>query len=588
MSYPQIYTRLCNFVRDAMGGLTSPAPAKLDAELNNIQLSLAQVANVQRGITTPDGRLRNVARAIAQSLVGTSALTGDGTVTLTTTIPFDSAMSTNSLLVLVNGVLLRPAQLVSALDDGSGFLEITTAVAVTLGANVVVWAFEPGAGLLTRLQSQDTGDGASLIAIEDAGNFYGAEDVEGALAEVAGSLVALQTALGDLADYFKRDGSVVATGDFDLGGFKITNSADGVNPGDLVTVGQMAGYIAAWSDLSRFFIKRDGTTPLAGDFNFGGNKGINLADADLTASLDAVNVRTLLQVLATSGAIPVGTVVDYMGTTTPSADWLFADGQVYPDASYPILSALLGSAFRSGSAQGAIVASFANVIAGGGAGEVTGGALGAGSILGILLTPGTGYVGVPVITVVNPSGVAPTSQPTFSVTLSTAVVDGGSVSGGSITAISVLTGGTGIEVGASLMVVNDQVAAPGTPALAPLPTGYFRTADYRGRVSIGAGTESKSPGITDPPDVTKGDDYNATTYAVGAYGGEQAHSLVEDENARHQHQVLCNAVGGGGGTALSGNSNGFPGGPLTSYSGLGAAHENRQPYLAMQRIVKAK
>ena len=41
----------------------------------------------------------------------------------------------------------------------------------------------------------------------------------------------------DLSDYFKKDGSVIATGDFDMGAKKITNVTSGDQDTDLVTKG---------------------------------------------------------------------------------------------------------------------------------------------------------------------------------------------------------------------------------------------------------------------------------------------------------------------------------------------------------------
>ena len=611
MPYPAIYTRLFNFQRDANNSLPSPAPAKVDAELNAVQLSLAQQNTVLRGITTADGRLRNVAAAIAASLAGTSSVTSGGTTALVTTIPWvaSPAFSPNTVLVMQGAVLLRPAQIASVQDDGLGFLQVNLAVAPTLGTLMVVWAFEPGAGILARLQSSASGDGASLVTIHDAGNFYGAVTVEGALAEVAGSLFALQTALGDLAEYFKRDGSVVATGDFDMGGFKIVNAADGVDPGDYVTVRQITNYIAAWTNLSRFFLKRDGTTAMAGNLNFGNNRGYNLADPDLTQPLDAVNVRSLLRVIATSGAAPVGTCIDFVGDTAPSPEWLLCDGQVYAASAYPVLSALLAASYRTGEAQGCIAARFPAMIAGTGTnpGDVNGGALVVGNITSLLLQPGQGYTGVPKITVQNPEGEpAPTVQPTFAVVVSTPTLVGATVTdGGVLTSVIITGGGTGIKVDCVLIVENALAATPTTKALQQMPNGYFRVPDLRGRFVIGAGTESKEPGVVDPPDVTAGDKYTADPMVIGEFGGSQLAVGNHKHHMFNTNSPVADAWGGtlgaqqyaSGRTSTSGGSAdekyNIQGTSLASTRGITSdptapSTDTRPPFHCLNKLIKAK
>jgi len=575
MPHPTLYTRLVNFLRDANNGLVSPAPAKLDSELNGIQLSLAQQNAVLRGITTVDGRLRNVAQAIAASLVGTSSVTSDGTAALVTTVPWVSTFSVNSILVMQGSTVLRPAQLSSVQDDGSGFLQVNLAVAPTLGTLMVVWAFEPGAGILTSLASTAPGDGASLIGVEDAGGVIAAGNVEDALSENAGNLAALLIALGDLAEYFKRDGSVVATGDLDLGGFKITEAADGVDEGDYLTVRQMANYIAAWSDLSRFFLKRDGTTAMAGDLNFGNNKGLNLKDPDLNAPLDAVNVRSLQRVIAVSGASPVGSVIDYIGDVTPSGDWLLCDGQVYAASAYPVLSEILPAVYRTGAKQGCTKARFPLLVAGAGPGDVSAGAVVTGDILPLFQNLGRGYASAPVVTVRNPGGGATTAV--VQLTVSALVVDGATVvSGGEIVTAQVIAGGTGVLVGAYLEFSD---------TLSALPAGYFRTPDLRGRITVGLGTESLTPGVVDPPALVTGSTYDATTRNMGDFGGVEKHKLTEAEMPRHAHngarQGSMDSPGWKYANTMWQDGDG-------SFKGGDAPHNTMPPFHVLNKIIKAK
>jgi microcystin-dependent protein len=582
MAYPALYTRLVNFLRDANNGLPSPAPAKLDTELNGIQLSLAQQNAVLRGITTVDGRLRNVAAALAASLAGTSSVTSDGTTALVTTIPWvaSPAFSTNTVLVMQGSTLLRPAQLTSVQDNGLGFLRVNLAVAPALNTLMVVWAFEPGAGILTRLASTTPGDGASLIGVEDAGGVIAAGNVEDALAENAGNLAALLIALGDLTQYFKANGDVVATDHFDMGGFKVTNAADGVDDGDYLTVRQMANYIAAWSDLSRFFLKRDGTTAMAGDLNYGNNKGINLKDPDLNAPLDAVNVRSLQRVIAVSGASPVGSIIDYIGEVAPSADWLLCDGQVYAASAYPVLSAILPSAYRTGAKQGCIKARFPLLVAGAGPGDVSGGAVVTGDILPLFQNLGRGYASAPAVTVRNPDGSATTAV--VQVTVSALVVDGATVvSGGEIVTAQVIAGGTGVLAGAYLEFSD---------TLSALPTGYFRTPDLRGRVTVGLGTESLTPGVVDPPALVTGSAYDATTRNMGDFGGAEKHKLSVSEMPAHTHPIGTSWDGYDRNWVRFGNGGDVPSigeGPVKSVGGS-QPHPNVQPFHVLNKIIKAK
>ena len=575
--YPSLYQRLFSFARDAMqGDTTAPAPAKTDAELNNIQVSLSQVRSAVMAVTTADGRLRNVASALAQALVGTWAGTSTGVVTFVTTIPFQAAMSVNSVLILVGSTPLRPAQIASV-QTNAGFLEVTLVAAPAVAANLTVWAFEPGAGITTALASTATGEGASLIGIEDALGQLSATTVEDAIAEIAANYISLVTALGSLGEYFLRDGSIPATGNFAMAGFKISGAADGSAATDYVTLGQIQNYIDNWADLSAFFMKRDGTTAMAGNLNFGNNKGINLSDPDLTQPLDAVNVRSLVKAIATSGAAPIGTVVDFVGATAPT-NWLLCDGQAYLTTAYPLLDAILSGVFKTGSAQGCVAATMPALVSGN-----IGAPSPAGSINntydaadGTPILTGVGYASAPTIVCVNTDGgVAVTGQPTYTITVSPVVIDGPNVTGG-VVSISITAGtGTGIRTGAIFTISNTMQA---------LPAGYFRTPDMRGRVSVGVGTESKSFGIIDPPDVTKGDVYNATIRNMADRGGEQAHRLTVAELARHSHGQASNASGGAVGNYVKFDQ---PFTPNLMDVGNDTAHNTMPPFFVLTKIVKA-
>lgn len=577
MAYPALYQRLFNFARDKNNGLESPDASKLDIELDAIQVAVSMLRDRVKAITSADGRLRNVASPLAAALVGTWSGTTSGVADYTTTIPWQAAFSVNSVLVLVGSTLYRPGALASVQDDG-GFLEVSFPIATGSGDPITVWAFEPGAGILTQLASTATGEGASLIGIEDALGIIDADNVEDALAELAAEAAAFVTAVGDLDLYFKVDGSRVATANWDLNGFKITNAADGVDDGDFVTVRQVAAYVATWSDLQRFYMKRDGTTAMAGNLNFGNNKGINLADPDLNQPLDAVNVRAMLRAISVSGAAPVGVVLPFAGSTPPSADWLIADGSAYADTAYPVLSELLSGAYKPPGlpAQGCITPQFPALVSG----DITAGAI---TTLPSPVVVGAGYEHIPQIVVENTDGgAAVVTQPTFTVSVSPVVTDGPNVTGGEPT-ITLATGGAGVRAGAIIKVNPVRAAAPTLPAFAQLPSGYFRVPDMRGRVALGAGTESKTPGITDPPAQAKGDAYDATTHTVGEQGGEEKHRLTVAELARHNHGVFASGpahrqrASGSGAFAGSG-----------SFVGNDEAHNTLPPYHVLNYIIKAQ
>lgn len=75
-----------------------------------------------------------------------------------------------------------------------------------------------------------------------ADNAVGANEIiDGSISDnhVAASAVIATSKLAEGSSFFKKDGTVVATGNFDLGSKKITNLADGTNSGDAVNKGQV-------------------------------------------------------------------------------------------------------------------------------------------------------------------------------------------------------------------------------------------------------------------------------------------------------------------------------------------------------------
>jgi len=103
--------------------------------------------------------------------------------------------------------------------------------------------------------------------------------------------------------------------------------------------------------------------------------------------------------------------------------------------------------------------------------------------------------------------------------------------------------------------------------------GTFRVPDLRGRVPVGAGAGA---GLTDRP--------------LASTGGEETHILSEAEMPSHRHKVDKLAGPDTGGT-LDGVANlwrTIDAGDLnTSYAGSGTAHNNMQPFAALNWFIFA-
>jgi microcystin-dependent protein/cytoskeletal protein CcmA (bactofilin family) len=111
----------------------------------------------------------------------------------------------------------------------------------------------------------------------------------------------------------------------------------------------------------------------------------------------------------------------------------------------------------------------------------------------------------------------------------------------------------------------------------------FNVPDLRSRVPIGTGTGT-----------------GLSTYALGATGGEESHTLTVAEMPAHSHNITDpghshSGVPNQASTALNGannstNNGGNTGAVTTGITidntGGGGAHENRQPYLAINYIIK--
>jgi microcystin-dependent protein len=114
-----------------------------------------------------------------------------------------------------------------------------------------------------------------------------------------------------------------------------------------------------FTDLTDFLnnnvIHRDGTTAMAGAFDAGSNKIVNLTSG--TAATDAVN-KTQLDAVAASvtalsgtvsgvGQVPVGAGMEWYSNTIPSK-WLLQDGSAVSRTTYAALFAVIGVTWGAG------------------------------------------------------------------------------------------------------------------------------------------------------------------------------------------------------------------------------------------------
>lgn len=113
----------------------------------------------------------------------------------------------------------------------------------------------------------------------------------------------------------------------------------------------------------------------------------------------------------------------------------------------------------------------------------------------------------------------------------------------------------------------------------------FVVPDLRGRVVAGQDDMGGSSAnrLTNPASTTGG--INGDTF--GAAGGVETHVLTVAQLAAHTHQVSTyNNGAGGGGAPLSSNNTGGPSLPVSGSAGTDAAHNNVQPTLILNKIIK--
>ncbi len=401
--------------------------ARMDGMFADIASSLERIVTRLDGITTVSGHLKNQAVETAQALVGSETFTATAAQTaFTTAIVWSAAFTNANVAVFASGIRIRPSLVTVA--DASGFLRVTIA-AQAVSTIVVVDAFESGAGLLTRLASEDNGDGASLIGIEDLDGLFSATTVEGALAQVMTQLMVLIDDLGDLSELCRTTGFTMSAA-IAMGDNKITGMAAGEDDTDGVRMDQISAealLAIIGPAIAAEFLSLTGGT-MSGPIDMGSNLLNNLAEG--VAPTDGVNKGQLDAIQATVTATlasPPGMQMMFAGPVANiPAGWLHADGSEVSRTTYANLYAAIGDAWGDGDGvntfnlpdwRGMVTAGAGN----GTIDKVTGTTIDAG---------GTGYATVPTLTFTGGGGIVQ----------ATAIAE---VSGGAIVNVIIQTRGSG-------------------------------------------------------------------------------------------------------------------------------------------------
>jgi microcystin-dependent protein len=123
-----------------------------------------------------------------------------------------------------------------------------------------------------------------------------------------------------------------------------------------------------------------------------------------------------------------------------------------------------------------------------------------------------------------------------------------------------------------------------------VPEGQFAIPDYRGRVAVGY--NKNSPVI--PRDINGASNYSTANYGrVGNVGGALNVTLSDAQMPRHTHTIVrCSPDSGSNDrNYISGTRSGANAKTDTTpigYEGNSFAHENRQPYAIVRKLIRYK
>ena len=340
-AYPPYIARITHFAKDALAGLVAPSAIGTDAEFDSVQEVQNQQNLFIRRITNPDGTLKNLSTATAQALAGTQEFTATASQTLfVTTIPYAAAFS--SLNVMVFAGSTRFATTAVTVSNSAGFLAVTLA-AQALSTLITVYAFESGAGLLSKLQSFATGQGASLVSIEDVGAYTVQVTTEAALQELYNQT---QGATGKawLDGVLVMSGYLAKTGGTMTGSITMSTGATvgglpaSVSAGQAVRHEQLAALSSSISGVSATFMPKAGGT-FTGSVSMSSQILNGLASP---TTLDGAASKGYVDTtLASFGGLPVGSTIPFAAAAAPTG-WLLCNGSTVSRTTYAALFAVIG------------------------------------------------------------------------------------------------------------------------------------------------------------------------------------------------------------------------------------------------------
>lgn len=278
MPYPPRANTIKDYALDDQQGDPVDGTA-LSVDFANLAETVNQIIGFLKAGFTADRRWRPLEASGQELKYNFRAEATDGQ----TYFPFDTDVTfdpvANKATVYTNGVKVDS-------DDVAATADGVTIPAQTAGTVVETHLFNGETDLRTDLASTLANLGASLIGIEDKLGLISADNVEDALAEIKVQLNQVAAGIGDIQGLIRSDGSVDFEANQSMGGNRLVSMAAGIDDDDAVTVQQLNALAAIYGDLGNIFLALSGGT-MGGIIDMG---GFNITDlADGSAAGDAVN-----------------------------------------------------------------------------------------------------------------------------------------------------------------------------------------------------------------------------------------------------------------------------------------------------------
>lgn len=235
--------------------------ASQDAQNADFSTALNQCRARLNAISTAAGSLR-------YALVSMNTATATAGQTAFTVTTYDNTAGASFVIAFSGTALIPPGSVAQTSTT------VVTIPAQLVGTAVVIAIFGAGNGT-SQLASTSAGQGASLIGINDAGSLLVSTEVESALQEIATNLASAAYVAGiiGLANYIKKDGSVVFTGNQAMGAHKITGLAAGTASSDdaarMADITPAALQAALGTFLSTTYVPLSGNVTMTGPLDFG-------------------------------------------------------------------------------------------------------------------------------------------------------------------------------------------------------------------------------------------------------------------------------------------------------------------------------